>query len=100
MNRGFIATLLVVGLVGCGGAGGDRAAIVEACVTDGSSQESCECMAKAAEEDLTSEQFATLGKAARGGPESMDNMFDNLSDEDQAAFMGFAMKAGMSCGLS
>jgi hypothetical protein len=100
MKRVCLAGVLAVMLAGCGGTGADRAAIVEACVSDGSGQESCECMAKAAEEDLSGEHFAKLGKAARAGEDGMDEMFDNLSAEEQAAFMGFAMKAGMSCGLS
>ena len=100
MKYSALAALLALGLAGCGGGGGgDRAALVKACQEDGSMEtEACECMADAAEEELSPEMYKLLVDSAKSGGDPEDAM-NNLSAEEQSEFMGFAMKAAMTCGM-
>lgn len=87
-------------IAACGGAGGDKQAIVDACVADGSSDKAtCECMADAAEEKLDGKLFGMLADAARKGSDASDDMLNDLTPEQQGQFMSFAMQAAMTCGM-
>ena len=100
MKKIYLAGLGLFALAACGGGGGDRAAIVNACVEDGgSNQETCECMADAAEENLDDELYSMLADAAREGEEAAEEIMGELNSEQQTQFMSFAMQAGMTCGM-
>lgn len=95
------APAALLALAACGGAGGDRQAIVDACVEDGSaSTETCECMATAAEENLDGPLFKKLAEAAKNGDEDTSEMMNDLTGEEQTQFMTFAMQAAMTCGMA
>jgi hypothetical protein len=95
-----IAPAALLFLAACGGAGGDKQAIVDACVEDGSSDKAtCECMADAAEKNLDKELFGKLAKAARQGSDKAQDMMEDLKPEEQTQFMSFAMQAAMTCGM-
>ncbi len=92
------ASLLV--LAACGG-GGDHAAIVDACMAEnGADQKTCDCMADTAEKELSGPLFSKLAKAAREGGEGANDVMAELSGDDQAEFVAFAMKAAMTCSPS
>ncbi|MEM8615786.1 MAG: hypothetical protein AAGF20_02520 [Pseudomonadota bacterium] len=94
----------MVGLAACGGGSGNaKAELVKACMKEeGSSQSECDCMADAAVDQLDSELLGKLVSAAKKGDDSeaaMEAMMGDLSPEQIQQFMGFAMSAGMSCGM-
>ena len=100
MKYSGFAALLALGLAACGGGGGgDRQALVSVCVEDGTSQEACECMADTAREELSDDVYAAVVKAAREGTDSAEDALNDLTAAQQGEFMGFAMKAAMSCGM-
>lgn len=100
MKYSALAAMLALGLAACGGGGGgDRAALVKACQEDGSMEtEACECMADSAKEELSPKLYNVLVESAKSGGDPEDAM-NKLSGEEQGEFMGFAMKAAMSCGM-
>ncbi|WP_300379482.1 hypothetical protein [Henriciella sp.] len=100
MKKVYLAGLGLFALAACGGGGGDRAAIVNACVEDGSSnQETCECMADAAKENLDDELYSMLADAAREGADGAEEIMSDLDSEQQSQFMKFAMQAGTTCSM-
>jgi hypothetical protein len=99
MKSSALVAILALTLAGCGGGGADRAALVKACQDDGSMEvEACECMADSAKDELSPKLYKILVDSTKSGGNPQDAM-DNLSSEDQSEFMGFAMKAAMSCGM-
>lgn len=101
MKKTMFASAALLGLAACGGGGSDRAALVNACVEDGSTDEAtCECMADAAENNLDDDLYSKLAKAARDGEEAADKIMNDLTPEQQGQFMSFAMQAAMTCGAS
>lgn len=106
MKKLFIGGLMSVGLIAlsaCGGGGDARAELVKACLAEeGSTQEECDCMADAAVEQLDKDLLKILVDAAKSGDQSDEAMaavMADLSPEQMNQFMGFAMSAGMTCGL-
>ncbi|MEM1035763.1 MAG: hypothetical protein AAGI14_03270 [Pseudomonadota bacterium] len=107
MKKMFMGTLVAVGLIGlsaCGGGGDPRAELVKACLAeDGSTQTECDCMADAAVEQLDDDLLKILVDAAKSGDQSeeaMAAMMGELTPDQMSQFMGFAMAAGMQCGMS
>ncbi|NBC20430.1 MAG: hypothetical protein GVY06_05210 [Alphaproteobacteria bacterium] len=100
MKNSALAAALAIGLAACGGGGGgDRAALIESCEADGSMDaESCECMADAAKDNLSSELYGVLVDSVKSGGDPEDAM-NNLTPGQQEEFMGFAMTAATSCGM-
>lgn len=95
-----LAALLALGLAACGnGGGGDRQALVDICVDDGTSQEACECMADTAREELSYDVYDAVVKAAKEGADNAEDALSDLTPAQQGEFMGFAMTAAMSCGM-
>lgn len=106
MKKLFIGGLMSAGLIAlsaCGGAGDARAELVKACLAEeGSTQQECDCMADAAVEQLDDDLLKVLVDAAKSGDQSeeaMAAMMGELTPEQMNQFMGFAMSAGMTCGL-
>lgn len=98
MKKYIFASALALGLAACGGGGGGKAALVKACVDDGTSKSECECMADAAEEELDSETFKIMVNLAEQGEEAADQVLSEMTPEQQGKFMAFAMKAATTCG--
>lgn len=91
----------LLALAACGGGASDHQAIVDACLNDGTSdQETCECMADSAQEELDGDLFSKLADAARSGSDAAEDMMGDLSPEEQTQFMSFAMQAAMTCGMN
>ncbi len=91
---------MALGLAACGGGGGDRAVLLKACVDDGTDAKACECMADAAKTELIPKMYQVLVKAAKAGPDGAEDALSKLEPAEQGEFMGFAMKAAMTCGMS
>jgi len=81
-------------------AGSDHAVIVDACVEQGESKESCTCAADLAKEKLSPETFATMGKIARAGEESSAEFLQNMGIADAVALAAVAVEAGQTCKIS
>lgn len=106
MKKMIIGGMMAAGMIAltaCGGAGNAKAELVKACMAEeGSTQTECDCMANAAVEQLDGDLLKLLVKAAKSGDQSeaaMGEMMGELTPEQMSQFMGFAMAAGMTCGL-
>lgn len=99
MMRFLAGAALLAALAGCGGRS-DHAALVEACAADGSTTESCECMATAAEDQLSPKLYGILVDAARSGEDPDDDVLAELTPAEQGQFLTFAMSAAVTCGMS
>lgn len=101
MKKTIFASAALLGLAACGGGGGDRAALVDACVADGGTDKAtCECMADSAEKNLDKDLYRKLAKAAEEGEEAANAIMEDLTPEQQGQFMSFAMQAAMTCGAT
>ena len=101
MMKYFVATAAVATLAACGGGGGDRQAIIDACMQDGGSdQATCECMADSAKENLDGALYSKFAKAAKTGGEDANEMLSDLKAEEQSQFMTFVMQAAVKCGMN
>ncbi|MGB3626469.1 MAG: hypothetical protein WA989_11590 [Henriciella sp.] len=101
MKKTMLASAALFGLAACGGGGGDRAALVNACVDDGSmDQATCECMADSAEKNLDDDLYSKLAQAAKDGEEATEEIMNDMTPEQQGQFMSFAMQAAMTCGAT
>lgn len=101
MLKYFMATAAVMTLAACGGGGGDRQAIVDACMQDGGSDKAtCECLADSAKENLDGALYSKFAKAAKSGSDQADEMLNDLKPEEQSQFMTFVMQAAVKCGMS
>lgn len=100
---GSVMALGLVGLSACGGGTPSKAQLVKACVEDGDggTQEECKCMVDQAEENLSKDSYAKFAKAAVSG-DAEAAMGEMMADDPElmGEFMGFAMAAAMTCGLS
>ena len=102
MKKVIFASVMAMGLVACGG-GNKEAALSKAFCMDGSStQAQCDCMAKAAVDELDPKLQNMLLKASKAGDEeaageAMMKEMANLSSDEQAQFGAFAMKGAMTC---
>lgn len=99
MKYAIAASMLALGLAACGGGGGNaKAQLVDACVEEGDSKETCTCQVDALEETLGA---GTLNKLASLADKEDDAaaeklMMEILSEKPEAAMkMGMAM---MACG--
>jgi len=106
MKKMIIGGMMAAGMIAltaCGGGGNAKAELVKACMAEeGSTQSECDCMADAAVEQLDDDLLKILVKAAKSGDQSdaaMAEVMGDLSPEQMNQFMGFAMTAGMTCGL-
>lgn len=101
MKKTMIAAAGLMALAACGGGESDRQALVDACVSDGTSdQETCECMADAAEKNLDEDLYEKFADAARQGEDGGEEILNDLDAEEQAQFMSFIMQAAVTCGMS
>ena len=83
-------------LSACGGGG--KATLVKNCVSEGENRETCECMADAAEADLSPKLFDLLVEVSDEGDDAAQSMLSDLSLAEQGEVMAFGLKAAMSCG--
>lgn len=101
MKTSFGLALAALVLAGCGGAGGDRATLIKACTDDGSSTESCACMADAAKSELDTKVYKALVQSAASGDDAVaQQVMEDLSSAEQGQVFGFFMKAALECGMN
>ena len=99
MKQSSFAALSAFFLLSACGAS-DHATIVDACVEQGESKESCVCAADLAKEKLPPETFATMAKIARSGDESDAEFLQNMSITDAVTMATVAVEAGQTCKIS
>ena len=98
MKYAIAASMLALGLAACGGGGGGKSALMEKCVADGESKETCTCQIDAMEEALGSDNLNKLAKLAAADDEAGAEklMIEIMMDKPESAMkMGMAM---MACG--
>lgn len=103
MKKIFFASVFAIGLAACGGSsGGAKAALVESCVADGSSDEqTCSCMADLAVDKLDPKLVDILVEATKAEDEDayMMSKMGELSPEEMTQFMTVMMGAATECGM-
>ncbi len=80
-------------LTACSGPG--KSDIVNACVEQGETRETCQCFADAAQDELRPDTFTKVASAARSG--DFDKAGEDLSTAEQFEFAAFALKAVVTC---
>ena len=104
MKKVIFASLFAIGLAACGGAGGGgaKAALVQSCLDDGSTDEStCNCMADKAVSDLDPKLVDILVEATKAEDEDafMMSKMGELTPEEMTSFMTVMMGAATECGM-
>lgn len=96
-SRMWVALLV---LAGCGGSGGFRGEFVEACNESGEgSEEFCECMADAADENLNDEQKEYVLAGMRGEDARAAELQEEMGMEG-AEEVGAFMASAFACGAA
>lgn len=94
----FVVALLV--LAGCGGSGGFHGEFVEACNESGEgSEEFCECMADAADENLNDDQKEYVLAGMRGDEAQAAQLQEEMGMEG-AEEVGAFMASAFACGAA
>lgn len=103
MNKVIFASVLAMGLAACGGGGGGaKAALVQSCLDDGTSDEkTCNCMADMAVEKLDPKLVDIIVEATKAEDEDafMMSKMGELSPEEMTSFMTVMMGAATECGV-
>lgn len=97
MRMAFVAGALALALTACGGTGGSKAAMVNACTDAGEDKAMCTCIADGLEENLDAKTFNTVASAMSKGDEEGQKMIEGLPADEQGKIMGAMMSVGMSC---
>lgn len=92
--------LAAAGLCLAACAPGGKAAIVKACVDDGTERKTCECMAKELEAKVDKEAFQAMVLGAQGKDAEAEAILKKLPMDKQFSVATGAMSAAMTCGLS
>ena len=99
MSSSKIVVALLV-LAGCGGSGGFHGEFVEACNESGEgSEEFCECMADAADENLNDEQKEYVMAGMQGDEARAAELQEEMGTEG-AEEMGAFMASAFTCGAA
>lgn len=103
MNKVIFASVLAMGLAACGGgSGGAKAALVQSCLDDGTSDEkTCNCMADMAVDKLDPKLVDIIVEATKAEDEDafMMSKMGELSPEEMTSFMTVMMGAATECGV-
>ena len=103
MKKIIFASVLAMGLAACGGGnGGAKAALLESCLEDGSTdQDTCSCMADLAIEKLDPKLVNILVEATEAEDEDayMMSKMGELSPDEMGQFMTVMMGAASECGM-
>lgn len=102
MKKVIIASVMAIGLAACGGGGGDKAALVKACLDDGDgTQKECECMADAFVKDLDPKVLDLIVEASKAEDSEAAVMagMGELEPEQLQSMMTVMMGAAGTCGL-
>lgn len=97
MARWMIAAAGALLLSACGG---DKSAMVSACVKDGTDRKVCDCVATELETKLDKDVFHAMALGAQGKDEASEKAMEGLSMEQKFSVATGAMAAAMKCGLS
>jgi predicted HAD superfamily phosphohydrolase len=98
MRTIFAAALAATLLAGCGAiGGGEKAAMIKACVESGETDANCSCVADNLEKNLDAETFKVVAGAMAASEEEGNDIMNGLPTDQQGAVMGALMTAGMSC---
>lgn len=103
MKKIIFASIFAMGLAACGGgSGGAKAALLESCLDDGSTDEAtCSCMADMAVDKLDPKLVNILVEATEAEDEDsyMMSKMGELSPEEMTSFMTVMMGAATECGM-
>lgn len=84
----------------CGGAGGGKSELVEACVADGEDKAQCECIATELEANLDEDVFRAMVLGAQGKEAEAEEIMNDMPMDKQFSVATGAMAAMMKCGVS
>lgn len=97
MRMAILAGALALAITACGGTGGAKASMVNACTEAGEDKAMCACIADGLEKNLDAKTFNTVAKAMAQGEEKGGEAIESLPAEQQSKIMGAMMTVGMSC---
>lgn len=98
MKTLILAAAAALLLTGCGAiGGGEKAAMVKACVDSGETDKNCTCIADKLEAGLDKDTFKAVAGAMAAGEEEGNKLMEALPADKQGAVMGALMTAGMTC---
>lgn len=103
MKKIIFASVFAMGLAACGGgSGGAKAALVDSCIADGSTDaETCSCMADMAVDKLDPKLVDILVEATKAEDEDayMMSKMGELGPDEMTQFMTVMMGAATECGM-
>jgi hypothetical protein len=83
----------------CSAAGGDKAALIEACKKDGDDQKTCDCVANEFEKNLDKDAFHAMALSAQGKSEEAEKILTALPMDKQMQMATAAMGVMMKCAV-
>lgn len=87
MKAGIVVAIAALALAGCGLAGpSDQKVLVDACVADGESEATCECITTAMEKNLSPELFKKTAQAVGRDKKDMMTFVGELTVQEQLSF--------------
>jgi hypothetical protein len=102
MKKVIIASVMAIGLAACGGGGGDKAALVKACLADGDgTQKQCDCMADTFVKDLDPKVLKVIVEASKAEDSEAVIMskMGELEPAQLQSMMTVMMGAAGTCGM-
>jgi hypothetical protein len=100
MYRHLAAIAALALAAACSQAVNTEKVLVDRCVSDGSSQEACECVSKEAHASLDEESLKVMVLGAEQKHEEAQALMQSLPLDKQLAFGAFAFEAIDKCGIS
>lgn len=95
MNKAIAASVMILGLVACGGGGDGKSFLVGKCVEEGESKEACNCQVDALEEALGSENIDKMVALAKSEDEAgAQKLMTEIMAEDPTKVLSMATAMG------
>ena len=99
MRSAIVLMVMTFGLAACG-AQDPSSRLAEACMGDPSATRAqCDCFAKEAEENLSSELFTKFVDALEDGEQGGQDMMSDLGPDEGVQLMGFIFSVTSTCDM-